>query len=121
MIKTYLKHQIIDKFINTLFDGLINTFNTKEAYKFNTGDKFARIDVLFKDKDNYRRVFLYSCEITDIIDDVLHIKSNASTLIYGLIHHYGTTRTNSNEEQNVMIPIKCIVFVRDVHGYGTHI
>lgn len=59
MIKTYIKHHILDKFINTVFDGLINVFAVKKPININVGDNFS---VLLEDVscDSYTATTTYT-------------------------------------------------------------
>jgi len=48
MIKTYIKHHILDKFINTFFDGLFATFMPEEIPKLILGHTYKEITFSYR-------------------------------------------------------------------------
>jgi len=85
MIKTYLKHQIIDKFINIVLDGFINTFNKTETLTlsindFTEGDRYQYIYA----KDEFcgvRYIQCNDCLINGIDGNMLSVVSRYSHII----------------------------------------
>ena len=68
MIKTYLKHFIFDRFLNSIFDGLLNTFTTTKHFAINVGDVLKTINYIdYED----RSFIIQNVTVTSICADVL--------------------------------------------------
>jgi len=72
MIKTYLKHQVIDRLINVLFDGFIKTFASESVYK--VGEHYNSIVVEFMWYGVLFRRYYYNVDIKRISNGCLYVK-----------------------------------------------
>jgi len=93
MIKTYIKHQIIDKFINTVFDGFIKMFDTNKPMTFSIGDYYAEIWV-YSWVDGYESIIYRDCIIYGISDD--------SISFYQLWHINACHKVNYDDIENIL-------------------